>query len=55
MLVWALTFFILAIISAIFGFTAIAGALVVEMAKIFFVVFVVLFLVSLVAGLVRGP
>lgn len=54
MLSWALAFFVIAIIAAIFGFTGIAvGAA--EIAKILFVVFVVLFLVSLVAGLLSRP
>ena len=54
MLSWALAFFIIAIISAVFGFTCIAAGSA-EIAKILFVVFVVLFLVSLVAGLLRRP
>ena len=54
MLSWALAFFIVAIIAAIFGFTGIASGAA-EIAKILFVVFVVLFLVSLVAGLLRRP
>jgi uncharacterized membrane protein YtjA (UPF0391 family) len=56
MLGWALTFFIVAIIAAIFGFggVAIASA---EIAKILFVVFLILFAVSLIVGLTRrrGP
>jgi uncharacterized membrane protein YtjA (UPF0391 family) len=54
MLSWALAFFIVAIIAAVFGFTGIAAGAA-EIAKILFVVFVVLFLVSLVAGLLRRP
>jgi uncharacterized membrane protein YtjA (UPF0391 family) len=54
MLSWALAFFIVAIIAAVFGFTGIASGAA-EIAKILFVVFVVLFLVSLVAGLLRRP
>jgi uncharacterized membrane protein YtjA (UPF0391 family) len=54
MLSWALAFFIIAIIAAVFGFTGIAAGAA-EIAKILFVVFVVLFLVSLVAGLLRRP
>jgi uncharacterized membrane protein YtjA (UPF0391 family) len=54
MLSWALAFFIIAIIAAVFGFTGIASGAA-EIAKILFVVFVVLFLVSLVAGLLRRP
>jgi uncharacterized membrane protein YtjA (UPF0391 family) len=55
MLRYALIFFIVAIIAALFGFGGIAAGAT-EIAKILFFVFVVLFVVSLVAGLVRrGP
>lgn len=54
MLSWALAFFIIAVISAAFGFTGIAAGSD-EIAKILFIVFVVLFLVALVAGLLRRP
>lgn len=53
MLGWAVTFFIIAIIAAIFGFGGIAAGAT-SIAKILFFVFVVLFLLSLIAGLVRG-
>lgn len=54
MLSWALAFFMMAIVAAVFGFTGVAvGAD--EVARIMFVIFVVLFLVSLVAGLLRRP
>ena len=53
MLGWALTFFIIAIIAAIFGFGGIAAGAA-TIAKVLFFVFVVLFLLSLIAGLVRG-
>ncbi|MCA9277261.1 MAG: DUF1328 domain-containing protein [Phycisphaerales bacterium] len=53
MLRWAVIFFIVAIIAAVFGFGGIAeGA--VDIAKILFFLFLVLFLVSLVMGLVKG-
>ncbi len=45
MLSWALTFFVLAIVAAIFGFTGIAAAAT-GIAKILFVVFLVLFVAS---------
>lgn len=52
MLQWALAFFVTAVVSAVFGFSTIAtGAA--EIAKITFVVATVLFLVSLVVGLLR--
>lgn len=49
MLYWAMIFLILAIIAAIFGFGAIAAAGI-AMAKILFWVFLVLFIISLIAG-----
>ena len=53
MLHWALTFFVVAIIAAVFGFGGIAtGAA--GIAKVLFFVFLVVFLVSLVTGLARG-
>jgi uncharacterized membrane protein YtjA (UPF0391 family) len=49
MLKWSLTFFIIAIIAAIFGFTGIAeGAA--SIAKILFFFFLVLFVASLIVG-----
>lgn len=53
MLGWALTFFIVAIIAAFFGFGGLAMATA-GIAKILFFIFLVLFVISLVAGLVRG-
>ena len=53
MLSWAVTFFILAIIAAIFGFGGIAASLV-GIAKILFFIFLVLFLIALIANAVRG-
>ena len=49
MLGWALTFLIIALIAAALGFGGLAGASV-GIAKILFVVFLVLFVVSLIAG-----
>ena len=49
MLNWAATFFIIAIIAAVLGFTSIAGSAI-EIAKILFVVFLVLAVVSFVFG-----
>ena len=53
MLRWAIIFFIIAIVAAIFGFGNIAAAAT-SIAKILFFIFLVLFLVALVAGLLRG-
>ena len=52
MLGWALTFFIISIIAAVFGFTGIAGASA-YIAKVLLVIFLILFVVSLVVGLSR--
>ncbi len=54
MLRLALVFFIIAIIAAVFGFGVIVGSAM-ALAKIFFYIFIVLFLVSLIIGfLFRG-
>jgi uncharacterized membrane protein YtjA (UPF0391 family) len=52
MLNWALIFFIVALVAALFGFTGIAVASA-GVAKILFFLFLVLFLVSLIAGMAR--
>jgi uncharacterized membrane protein YtjA (UPF0391 family) len=52
MLYYALVFFVIALVAALFGFGGIAvGA--VEIAKVLFFIFLVLFIVSLVVGLFR--
>jgi len=53
MLRLALVFFILAIIAALFGFGVIVGSAM-AIAKIFFYIFVVLFLISLIGGFISG-
>jgi uncharacterized membrane protein YtjA (UPF0391 family) len=51
-LYWALVFFIVSIVAAIFGFGGIsAGA--VDIAKILFFIFIVLFVLSFIFGLIR--
>ncbi len=52
MLYWALAFFLVALIAALFGFTGIAIASA-GIAKILFYLFLILFLVSLVMSLAR--
>lgn len=53
MLQWTLTFFVVALIAAVFGFTGIAaGAM--EIARVLFFIFLILFLVSLIFSLTRG-
>lgn len=53
MLQWALTFLVLAIIAGIFGFGGIAAASV-EIAKILFAIFLVLFIVAALVHALRG-
>lgn len=52
MLHYAVVFFVIALVAALFGFTGIAAGAV-EIAKILFFIFVLLFLASLVVGLIR--
>jgi len=56
MLYYAALFFVIALVAALFGFGGIAAGAV-EIAKILFFVFLVLFVVSLIAGMMRrgGP
>ena len=53
MLGWAITFLVLGLIAAVFGFTTIAGAAV-GIAKILFFVFLVIFVVMLLMSFGRG-
>lgn len=53
MLTWAINFFIIAIVAAVLGFGGIA-ATAVEMARILFFIFLVLFLVTGLAALMTG-
>jgi uncharacterized membrane protein YtjA (UPF0391 family) len=53
MLGWALTFLVVALIAGVLGFTAIAGASI-ALAKILFMIFLVLFVISLVMHMIRG-
>jgi uncharacterized membrane protein YtjA (UPF0391 family) len=52
MLRWAVIFFVVALIAAAFGFLGIAAAAV-DVARVLFYIFLILFLISLVGGLVR--
>jgi uncharacterized membrane protein YtjA (UPF0391 family) len=55
MLYWTATFFIIALIAALFGFTGLAAGAA-SIAKILFFIFIVLFVISLIAhALRRGP
>ena len=54
MLNWALLFLIVALVSAVLGFGVVAGTAA-WFAQVLFVVFLVLFLVSLLTGSIRTP
>ena len=51
MLYWAAVFFVIALVAALFGFGGIAAGAV-EIAKILFFVFLVIFAITLVFGLI---
>lgn len=54
MLRFAAIFFVIAIVAAVFGYSGIAAGAV-DIAGILFFVFLLLFVVSLVVGLIRRP
>jgi uncharacterized membrane protein YtjA (UPF0391 family) len=51
MLTWAIIFLVVALIAAVFGFGGVASAAT-GIAKVLFFIFVVLFIISLIFGLV---
>jgi uncharacterized membrane protein YtjA (UPF0391 family) len=53
MLTWAIIFFVVALLAAVFGFGGIARASA-GIAQILFFVFIVLFVIALIARAVRG-
>lgn len=53
MLSWAISFFVIAIIAALLGFTSIAGSAI-EIAKILFFVFLILAVAAFVFGRTRS-
>jgi uncharacterized membrane protein YtjA (UPF0391 family) len=53
MLYWTLIFLVIALVAGLFGFGGIASASA-GIAKVLFAIFLVLFLVSLVVGVIRG-
>jgi len=53
MLRWAATFFVIAIVAALFGFTRIAGSAM-DIAKILFFIFLVLAIIILIFGRTRS-
>ena len=54
MLNWAVTFLVIALVAALFGFGGVAGVAT-DMARTLFFVFIVLFLLSLVVPRLRPP
>ncbi|MDD2557768.1 MAG: DUF1328 domain-containing protein [Desulfuromonadaceae bacterium] len=54
MLRWAVIFFIVAIVAALFGFTGISAAAA-EIGRVIFFIFVLLFVIALLTGLVQRP
>ncbi|HBF12099.1 MAG TPA: DUF1328 domain-containing protein [Deltaproteobacteria bacterium] len=54
MLYWSLTFFVVAIIAALFGFTSIAASAS-SIARFLFLIFIILFLLSLIIPRFRRP
>ena len=53
MLGWAVTFLVVALVAALFGFGGIAD-MAVDIARIIFFVAIILFLISAVVALIRG-
>lgn len=53
MLYWALVFFVVALIAALFGFGGIAAGAV-SIAQVLFFLFLVLFVITLLMGLISG-
>jgi uncharacterized membrane protein YtjA (UPF0391 family) len=53
MLRWAIIFLIIAIVAAVFGFGNIASGAT-DIARILFFVFLVIFIISLIMGLMKG-
>lgn len=51
---WALIFFLVAVVSALFGFTNIAAAAT-DVAKILFYIFLVIFIILFILGIVNRP
>ncbi|MGO9446363.1 MAG: DUF1328 domain-containing protein [Thiobacillaceae bacterium] len=52
MLKWAAIFFVIALVAAVFGFGGIAAGAV-EIARVLFFVFLIVFLVTLIMGMMR--
>ncbi len=51
MLVWAIVFLVIAIVAGLFGFRKVEGVAI-KIAKVLFFIFIVLFIVSLIFGLI---
>lgn len=52
MLYWAAVFFVIALVAALFGFGGIAGGAI-YIAKVLFVLFLVLFIIALIMGMIN--
>lgn len=50
MIKWAIVFLVIAVVAAIFGYNNIAGVSV-ELAKVLFFIFIILFILALVSGI----
>ena len=53
MLNWVVTFFLLAIVASVFGFSGLAGTFA-EIARFLAIIFIVLFIASLIYGMIIG-
>ncbi len=53
MLSWSITFLIIAVVAAVFGFGLIAGTAA-SIAKVLFFIFLILFVISLITGRTRS-
>ncbi len=53
MLSWSVTFFVISLVAAVFGFGGIAGSAV-GIAKILFFAFLVLFVISVITSIFKG-
>ena len=54
MLAWAVVFLVIAVIAGLFGFRKVEGVSI-QIAKILFFIFIILFIISLIFGLVVVP
>lgn len=55
MLLWAIVFFVIAVIAGVFGFTGILVSTSLAIAKGLFFLFLILFVISLIMNFMRRP